>query len=78
MIDISKLDIKKQYLKDENGNPRSLDYASAFQFANENGVSVIPCFSFYDKNTKNIDKYIRLAFCKDEELLIETGKRLRK
>ena len=33
MADISKVEVKEQYLRDEEGNPRTKDYAFAYQLA---------------------------------------------
>lgn len=69
----------QKYLTDENGNKRTKDYAFCTQMAYEDGVVAIPCSPFYDRdNAKEGEKYVRFAFCKDEEMIVEAGKRLTK
>ena len=77
MADISKCEIQEKYLKDEEGNERTRDYAFSVQLAYEDGVVAIPCSPFYSLEEKKIgEKYVRFAFCKDEELIVEAGKRM--
>lgn len=69
----------EKYLKDEHGNPRTKDYAFAYQLAYENKVVCIPCSPFYDKANEELgSKYVRFAFCKDEETIKEAARRLNK
>ena len=49
MADISKTEIKEKYMRDEEGNPRTKDYAFCIQLAYEEGVVAIPCSPFYSK-----------------------------
>lgn len=66
-------------MKDDEGNPRTKDYAFCIQLAHENGVVAIPCSPFYSKEDAHLgERYIRFAFCKDEEMIREAGKRLNK
>lgn len=67
IVDISRCKVKEKYLFDSEGVKRTHDYAFALQLLYENGVSVIPCSSFYDANNEaDREKYVRLTFCKDE------------
>lgn len=47
IADISKIQVDEKYLKDEQGNARTNDYAFCIQLAYENGVVAIPCSPFY-------------------------------
>jgi kynurenine--oxoglutarate transaminase/cysteine-S-conjugate beta-lyase/glutamine--phenylpyruvate transaminase/kynurenine aminotransferase len=47
IVDISKVQVNPKYLIDEEGKPRTKDFAFAFQLAYENGVVCIPCSPFY-------------------------------
>jgi aspartate/methionine/tyrosine aminotransferase len=79
ICDISKVDVMEKYFVDEHGNRRTKDYAFAYQLAYENRVVCIPCSPFYDKANEDLgSKYVRFAFCKDEELIREVGRRLKK
>lgn len=63
---------------DENGKKRTKDYAFSLQLIYEEGVSVIPCSPFYDEaNVEDRERYVRLTFCKDEEIIAEAGRRMR-
>ena len=65
MADISKAEIQEKYMKDEQGNPRTKDYAFCIQMAYEEGVVAIPCSPFYSKEDSYLgEKYVRFAFCK--------------
>lgn len=78
LADISRVNVMEKYMVDEEGNKRTKDYAFAYQLANENKVVCIPISPFYGASDSHLgEKYVRFAFCKDEEMLIEAGKRLR-
>jgi aspartate/methionine/tyrosine aminotransferase len=63
---------------DEEGNKRSRDYAFAYQLAYENKVVCTPMSPFYDAKDVAIgERYVRFAFCLDEDTLLEGGRRLR-
>ena len=67
----------EKYYTDEQGNRRTKDYAFAYQLAYENRVVCIPCSSFYGQENQHLgSRYVRFAFCKDEELIREAGRRL--
>ena len=51
MADISRVEVDEKYFKDEQGNPRTKDWAFAYQLAHENKVVCIPCSPFYDKDS---------------------------
>lgn len=69
----------EKYLTDENGNKRSKDYAFSIQLAFENGVVCIPMSPFYGYDNAHLgSKYVRFAFCKEEEMIFEAGRRLHK
>jgi N-succinyldiaminopimelate aminotransferase len=43
----------------------------------EAGVTSIPMRAFYEKSSHGlVEKYVRFAFCKDKELLVEADSRL--
>lgn len=78
MCDISKVEVMEKYFLDEHGQRRTKDYAFAYQLAHENRVVCIPCSPFYGKENEHLGaQYVRFAFCKDEELIREAGRRLR-
>lgn len=77
IADISRCHVNEKYLTDEQGNKRTKDYAFSLQLLYEEGVSVIPCSPFYDENNPDKEKYIRLTFCKDKEIIEEAGKRMK-
>lgn len=65
LADISRIKVAEKYMKDEDGNPRTRDYAFCYQLAHEEGVVGIPCTPFYSKEDTNLgETYIRFAFCK--------------
>ena len=65
-------------MQDEKGKRRAKDYAFSLQLIYEEGVSIIPCSAFYDEaNIEDREKYVRLTFCKDEEIIAEAGRRIR-
>ena len=77
IVDISRCEVKEKYLTDEKGNKRAKDYAFSLQLLYEEGVSVIPCSPFYDPdNTVDREKYIRVTFCKDAEIIEAAGKKM--
>lgn len=77
MCDISKVEVMEKYYTDEQGNRRTKDYAFAYQLAYENRVVCIPCSTFYGQENQHLGaRYVRFAFCKDEELIREAGRRL--
>ena len=79
MADISKVNVMEKYMTDDEGNKRSKDYAFAYQLANENKVVCIPISPFYGPDEVHLgEKYVRFAFCKDEEMILEASKRLQK
>lgn len=79
IVDISRCIVNEKYLKDENGNKRARDYAFALQLLYEEGVSIIPCSPFYDEENKaDREKYIRVTFCKDAEIIEEAGRKMAK
>jgi aspartate/methionine/tyrosine aminotransferase len=49
LADISRVNVMEKYMKDDEGNPRTKDYAFCIQLAYENGVVAIPCSPFYSK-----------------------------
>ncbi len=77
LADISRIEVNPKYLKDTEGNPRTKDYAFAYELAYEKGVVAIPCSPFYDKEDyKEGERFVRFAFCKDEAMIEEAGKKL--
>jgi len=77
LADISKIEIKEKYMYDEDGKKRSRDYAFAYQLAYENKVVCTPMSPFYDsKDIALGERYVRFAFCLEEDTLREAGKRL--
>lgn len=79
LADISRVPIQEKYLYDEEGNKRTKDYAFAYQLTMENKVVCIPVSPFYDVKDASLgEKYVRFAFCKEEDMIIEAGKRMRK
>ena len=77
MADISRIQVKDQYYKDENGNKLTKDYAFANQLVNENKVVCIPMSSFYDAGDSHLgERFVRFAFCKDEDIIREAATRL--
>lgn len=78
LADISGVKVMEKYLFDEKGQRRTKDYAFAYQLAYENKVVCIPVSPFYDSKDSHLgEKYVRFAFCKDEEMIKEASKRLR-
>ena len=78
MADISRINIDEKYLVDENGNPRTKDYAFCIKMAYEEGVVAIPCSPFYSKEDQHLgEKYVRFAFCKEEGMIRDAGKRMK-
>lgn len=79
LVDISKVEVMEKYGYDEEGRKRTKDYAFAFQLAKENGIACIPMSPFYSQKDLHLgEKYIRLAYCKDTDILLEAAKRLQK
>ena len=79
LADISRINVKEQYYKDENGNKLTKDYAFANQLVNENKVVCIPMSSFYDAGDSHLgERFVRFAFCKDEDIIREAASRLQK
>ena len=77
IADISRINVDEKYMVDENGNKRTKDYAFCVKLAHEEKVVAIPCSPFYDQKDAALGaKYVRFAFCKDEEMIIEAGKRM--
>lgn len=75
---IENCKIDEKYMVDEEGKKRTKDYAFCIQLAYEEGVVAIPCSAFYSaKNVGEGEKYIRFAFCKDEPIMLEAGKRMK-
>ena len=78
IADITRCNISEKYLKDEQGQPRSKDYAFCIQLAQENGVVGIPCSPFYSQADLHLgERYVRFAYCKDEDMIREAGKRMK-
>lgn len=78
MADISRVNVDEKYMKDEEGTPRTKDWAFAYQLANENKVVCIPMSPFYDKSQAQLGaRYVRFAFCKTEEMIREAAKRMK-
>ncbi len=78
LADISRVQVQEKYLTDEQGNKRTKDYAFCVQLAYEEGVVAIPCSPFYSKEDSHLgERYIRFAFCKDESMIKEAGKRMK-
>ena len=78
LADISRVDVAEKYMKDEDGNARTKDWAFCFQLATEEKVVGIPCSPFYSKEDAELgSKYVRFAFCKPEEMIREAGKRMK-
>jgi len=78
MADISAVQVKEQYLVDENTQERrTRDMAFCVQTARELGVVAIPCSSFYDpEDAKLGENMVRFAFCKSESDIREASKRI--
>ena len=63
--------MNEKYLVDENGHKRTKDYAFAYQLANENKVVCIPISPFYDAKDGHLgERYVRFAFCKEEDMIL--------
>lgn len=74
--DTSRLKVPEKYLADKTV---TRDWALCRWLTIDIGVCAIPVSAFYSKATKHLAKnYIRFAFCKPDESLIEAGKRLTK
>ena len=54
MADISRVEVQEKYMKDEEGKPRTKDYAFCVQMAYEEGVVAIPCSPFYSKEDAHL------------------------
>ena len=78
IADISRVKVDEKYFVDEQGNKRTKDYAFCTQLAYEEGVVAIPCSAFYSKEDVHLgEKYVRFAFCKDESMIKDAGKRIK-
>lgn len=77
IADISKVEIDPKYLVDSTGTKVSRDYAFCHWLCREKGVTAIPCTAFYPPETVHLgENLVRFAFCKNEDYIIEAGKRL--
>jgi aspartate/methionine/tyrosine aminotransferase len=77
LADISKVPVMEKYMVDEQGNKRTKDYAFAYQLVHENKVVCIPISPFYDQKDSYLgEKYVRFAFCKPEEMIMEASRRM--
>lgn len=49
IADISRVKVDEKYFTDDDGNPRTKDYAFSIKLAYEEGVVAVPCSPFYAK-----------------------------
>jgi len=74
--DTSRLKVPQKYLADKTVTH---DWALCRWLTIDIGVGAIPCSAFYSNRTKHLAKnYVRFAFCKPDESLIEAGRRMSK
>jgi len=78
LVDISKVDIPKDYPFPEMIKGRGRDFHAGWFLAQELKVSSIPVSEFYCDEHMNIgERFLRFAFCKDLDTLHRAGERLR-
>lgn len=79
LVNISKLRIPKDFTILDILKPKTFDWHAAWFFAKEAGVVVIPPTDFYSNEHQSIGAdFVRIAFCKDLDILHDAGKRLLK
>ena len=62
LADISSLEVDEKYYQHE-GRRLPKDYAFCMKLCREDGVTAIPCSSFFGQGGN--ENYVRFAFCKD-------------
>lgn len=78
IADISRVQVAEKYFTNESGKKVTKDFAFCFQLAHEEGVVAIPCSPFYAEKDAHLgEKYVRFAFCKDESMIKDAGKRMK-
>jgi kynurenine aminotransferase len=79
LLDVSTVKIPEGYPFPQTIHGRGKDFQVSWFVAQEIGVSTIPVSEFYCDEHRSIgEKFIRFAFCKDDETLKAAGERLQK
>lgn len=77
LVNFAKVQLPLEYEFPPDVVNRHRDFKLAYWLIKEFGVVAIPPTDFYsDENKAIAENYLRFAVCKDDELLVEAGKRL--